>query len=126
MAVSPIATYNSVGNILASATIAASGTRAFDLDFSTKFEGHVQIAITFGTVAATSGLKVDFYRTVAGGSTVDTNVFYSFTIPSVASTTVVFTFPLPWGKYHVIQTNTDSSNSVTVNTVTTATADSVG
>lgn len=126
MAVSPIGTYNSVGNVLASASIAASGTRTYDLDLSGKFEGQPQHAVTFGTVAATSGLQIDVYRQVAGGTVNDTIATFTYSIPSTASTTKTFTLPLQWGKWHVVETNLDGTNGLTVNTVTTATEDSVG
>lgn len=126
MAVSPIGTFNSVGNVLASATIAASGTRTADIDASTKFAVQIQISIVFGTVAATSGLQVDIYRQVAGGTVNDTIATSTYTIPSTASTTKVYTIELGWGKWHVVLTNTDATNSLTGTTATTATADSVG
>lgn len=126
MAVSPIGTFNAVGNQLASATIAASGTRTVDLDLSGKFEGQVQVSVAFGTVAATSGLQLDFFRQVAGGTVNDTIATLTYTIPSTASTTKVYTVPLPWGKWHILETNLDATNSLTVNTVSSDTLDSVG
>lgn len=126
MAVSPIGTFNTLGNGLASASIAASATRTVDFDASGKFEIQVQTAITFGTVAATSGLQLDFFRQVSGGTVNDSIATFTYVIPSTTSTTKTYTIPLPWGKWHMLLTNLDGTNGLTVSTVTTATLDSVG
>lgn len=122
---SPSMTNNSVGDLLTSATIAASGTRTADQAADTKFELGVQISVVFGTVAATSGVQVDFFVRGASGTVNDTITSASYLIPSTASTTKVETFKSPTGKWHLLITNLDATNSVTATTATTITVDAV-
>lgn len=122
---SPSMTLNALGNIRSNATILASGTTTDTLDFSTKFEGQVQVQVTFGTVAATSGLTINIFRLFGSGPTADTIAVTSFTIPSTASTTKAQSFALPTGKYQIQLVNTDATNSVTGANITTSTVDSI-
>jgi hypothetical protein len=116
---------HTAGNLLASATIAAGGNTTFDVDYSAKFEGQVQIAVTFGTVAATSGLQIDVFRRIGSGPAVDTEAISTLTIPSTASTTKDKSFALPTGRYRVKLTNLDATNSVTSVSATDDTIDGV-
>jgi hypothetical protein len=118
-------TSNAQGNLLASATIAASATRNFNLDVSAKFEAEVQLGVTFGTVAATAGLQVQAFRRVGSGPQNDTNPALQFTIPAVASTTAYQSFALPTGRWNVVLTNLDATNAVTATTATSDTVDAV-
>jgi hypothetical protein len=119
MAAPTMTTSNAAGNLLASTTIAASGTNSTtNLDASTAFEAQVQVSVTFGTVAATSGLQVDVFRRIGSGPAVDTVAITSFVIASTASTTVKQSFALPTGRYNIKLTNLDATNSVTLVTLT--------
>src|SRR5262245_9043734 len=100
------------------ASIAASGsanTGANAVNFSTVFEVQLQVSVTFGTVAATSGLRVLVYRAVdaATSSTFDTESFIDFTIASTASTTKLAPMTLGTGLYKITVTNMDATNAVT-------------
>lgn len=121
---SPVMTTSNVaGNLLASTAIAASGNTTFDVDYSTKIEGLIQLSVTFGTVAATSGIQVDVYHRIGSGPAIDTEPITGLTIPSTAGTTKRRSLRLPIGRYRVKLTNLDSSNSVTLVTATDDTFD---
>jgi hypothetical protein len=120
----PSMTFNAKGNVLSNQTITASGTNTQAIDASTKFEVQVQVEVTFGTVAATSGLQVDVYRRFGAGPTDDTISVLTFTVPSTASTTKDQSFALPTGKYDIKLTNLDATNGVTAS-ITTSTVDSI-
>lgn len=123
---SPASTINNAaGNLLASTTITASSNATAILDVSAKFEAAIQASVTFGTVAATSGVQVDVFRRIGSGPAVDTIAATTFTIPSTASTTKLVSFALPTGRYQIKLTNLDATNSVTSVTLTTDTVDSV-
>jgi hypothetical protein len=114
-----IANQASIG---AGATV-TSGANA--LNFSTKLEAQLQAFVTFGTVAATSGLRVDVFRAVdaAASSTFDTIAFLSFVVPSTTSTTKMAPFTVPTGLYQVSVTNLDATNAITNVKVLYATVD---
>jgi len=119
-------TKNALGNALASATVAAAGTTTFDLDFSAKFEGQLVVQGNFGTIAATAGLQVQiFARFDSTPTNATTNPNFTYTIPAVSGLQYSPRIYLPTGVYHVIITNLDASNSVTVVQATTDTVDSV-
>lgn len=119
-------TSNSAGNLLASATIAASANNATtNLDLSAKFEGQIQFVGAFGTVAATAGIQVDCYRRIGSGPVNDTISAVSFVIAAVASTTVKQSFVLPTGRWNIKLTNLDATNSVTTVTLTDDTVDAI-
>jgi hypothetical protein len=83
----PVMTFNTAGNVLASQSLAASATVTVDLNLSGQFEGQLMVTCTFGTVAATSGLKIDIlegYVATPTNPTVNPN--FTYTIPSVSST----------------------------------------
>ncbi len=119
----PVMTANALGNALASGTIVASGTANFNLDFSAKFEGQLVVQGNFGTIAATAGLQIQiFARFDSTPTNATTNPNFTYTIPAVSGLQYSPRIYLPTGVYHVIITNLDASNSVTV---VQATADSV-
>jgi hypothetical protein len=118
-------TYNAIGNILASATITASGASTSGVDLSTKFLGRFQISTVFGTVAATSGVQVDVFNRAGAGPTDDNIAVTTFVIPSTVSTTKVQSFTLPTGKWDIKLTNLDGTNSVTACTITSSTLDAI-
>lgn len=124
-AVSPLMTFGAQAGLLASGSLAASGTSTTTCDLSAVFEGQVQVKSLFGTVAGTSGLQVDVYRRFGAGPTDDTIAVLTFVIPSTASTTKYQSFALPAGKYSVKLTNLDATNAITVE-MTKTTVDSVG
>jgi hypothetical protein len=125
MASPSMTTGNSAGNLLTSTTIAASASTTFNVDLSAKFEGQVQVGVTFGTVAATAGLQVQVFRRVGSGPAVDTAAVTQFVIAAVASTTSLQSFALPTGRYQVKLTNLDATNSVTSVSATDDTIDAV-
>ncbi len=119
----PVMTANALGNALASGTIVASGTANFNLDLSAKFEGQLVVQGNFGTIAATAGLQIQiFARFDSTPTNATTNPNFTYTIPAVSGLQYSPRIYLPTGVYHVIITNLDASNSVTV---VQATADSV-
>jgi hypothetical protein len=119
-------TQNAAGNIRASASLAASATSTTStFDVSAKFGVQAQIGVTFGTVAATSGLQVDIYRSIGSTPVVDTLPITSLVIPAVASTTSSRSIELGTGKYQFKVTNLDATNSVTLVYITGDTIDAV-
>jgi hypothetical protein len=121
----PSMTINAAGNVLASASIAASGTTTANVDVSSKFEVQIQVQTTFGTVAATSGIQIDVFRRIGTGPVVDTVPIQTMTITSTASTTKDLSLALPTGKYQVKLTNLDATNGVTATSITGDTVDGV-
>jgi hypothetical protein len=114
MASPSMTTTNAAGNLLASTSIAASGTNSTtNLDASAAFEAQVQVSVTFGTISSTSGLQIDVYRRIGSGPATDTRPIISLVIPSTASTTTLQSFALPTGRYNIKLTNLDAANSVT-------------
>jgi len=112
------------------ASIAASGTAntgANAINFSAVFEAQLQVSVTFGTVAATSGLRVLVYRAVDAttSSTFDTEQFLDFTIASTASTTKLAPLTLGTGLYKILVQNVDATNAVTNVKILAATVSSV-
>jgi hypothetical protein len=100
------------------ASIAASGsvnTGANAVDFRTVFEAQCQVWVTFGTVAATNGLRVQIYRAVDAptSSTFDSEAFVDFTIPGTTSTSKKAPVTLGTGLYRFVLTNTDATNAIT-------------
>ena len=123
---SPSMTRNAAGNALASQALALSASVTFNLDLSAKFEGQVQIAVTFGTVAATAGLQIQVFRQIGTGPVTDTvGIGVGFTIAATASTTQDASFSLPTGKYQVKLTNLDATNGLTGVSATMDTVDAV-
>lgn len=121
----PSVTENSAANADASASLAASASRTFDVDFRSKFGGEIQIKLTGGgTVAGTNGLKVEWFLNNGTASQVDTKARGSFIIPAVVSQTDYQSFALPTGRWRVKLTNLDASNAVTAS-ATTTTIDSI-
>jgi hypothetical protein len=121
----PSYTANTAGNSLASQSLAASASVDVDIDLSAKFTGYPQVACTFGTVAATSGLKISVYCRVGTGPAVDTEALATPTISSTASTSKKLTIPLRTGKYRLTLLNLDATNGLTAVSVTTDTFDAV-
>jgi hypothetical protein len=118
-------TFNATGNLLGASSLAASANTTFTVDYSAKFEGEIQIAVIFGTVAATSGLQVDVFRRIGSSPVVDTEAVTSFVIPSTASTTKDKSVALPTGKYTIKLTNLDGTNGLTGVSATDATVDAI-
>jgi hypothetical protein len=98
------------------------------IDLSTKIEGQFQVAVTFGTVAATSGLKIEALRAVdqVASSTFDCRIAANtFFIPSTTSTSKRGSFALPTGVWALLTTNTDATNAVTNVSILYATVDGI-
>ena len=113
MSAPSMTTSHSAGNLLASGSLAASANTTFNVDYSAKIGGFIQIAVTFGTVAATSGLQIDVYRRIGSGPVTDTESAMTFLIPSTGSTTKDKSFALPTGRYQIKLTNLDGTNGLT-------------
>ena len=110
----PTYTGNSAANVIASASIAASGTSNANVDYSGVFEAQLNVLNTpGGSVAGTAGLRVDIFRRFGSSPTTATTAFMSYTIPSVASTAASCDIFLGPGKYNVKLTNLDATNAVT-------------
>lgn len=111
-------------NLAASGNV-TSGANAVDL--SGVFEGQFQVFVTFGTVAATAGLRVDCFRAVdaAANSTFDTIAPVSLIVPASTTTSKVTSFSLPTGLWQLSLTNLDATNAVTNVKVLYATVDSI-
>jgi hypothetical protein len=121
----PSMTFNAQAGVLASGSLAASGTSTTAYDVSSKFEGQLQVKNTGGgTVAATNGLKVEVFRRFGAGPVDDTIPVVGFIIPTVASTASYQSVGLPTGKYDVKLTNLDTANAITVE-MTSSSVDSV-
>lgn len=112
----PSYTGNAANNIRASSSLGAGASANYDVVYSGKFEGQVNIKNTPGsTIAATAGVRVDVYRNFGSSPTKAASPFYSVTLPSeVANTAESQDIFLPPGKYNITITNLDASNAVTV------------
>lgn len=124
---SPTMTVNhAAGNLLASTTVnAGTSTTTFDVDYSAKIEGQIQIAATFGTVATTAGLQVDVFRHIGVTPGIDTQAMTTIVIVATGSTTQRKSVALPTGRYRLQITNLDATNNVTGVTATDDTLDGI-
>jgi hypothetical protein len=124
----PTYTPNTAGNALAAGTtIAASASTNFNIDVSAHMEGVLQCSGTGGgTVAATSGMRVDVYPRVGTGPANDTIAQTSVTIPMVVSTASLQSIRLQPGKYNIKFTNLDASNAIADRSATLDTVDISG
>jgi hypothetical protein len=120
----PVMTFGAPGNRLASQALAAATPVSFTLDYSARIVGFIQVAATFGTVAAVAGLQIDVYRRVGTGPAADSIAVATYTIPATASTTQRKSLALPTGRYTVQLTNLDSTNSLSGVQATDDTIDS--
>lgn len=114
--INPSFTFNSAGNIRASASLAASGTANYDVDYSAVIGARVTILNTpGGTVAATRGVRFDIFNRYGSSPTTSATAMIVFTLPSAtASTAETLTVDLTPGKYNLKITNLDTANAVTV------------
>ena len=114
----PTMTFGAAGNALASMSLGANLTTAFNVDVSAKFEGQVNIKVTMGAaVAATAGVKVEIFEGYGSTPTyTTTNPNYTYTIPAGAASAVVYgpKFFVSTGKWQFKLTNLDATNAVTV------------
>jgi len=125
MASPSMTTSHAAGNLFSTPSIAASGTDSFQVDYSTKFEGQVQLSVTFGTVAATAGLQFEARRRIGSGPATDTQAAISGAVAAVGSSTERKSFVLPTGRWDVKLTNLDATNVVTSVTATDDTVDGI-
>lgn len=123
----PNYTGNSAGNVRASASLAASGTANYDVDYSAKFEGQIHVQNTpGGSVSGTRGVRIDIYRRYGSSPTTAPTPFLTFTLPSTtASTAESLDVFVGTGKYNIKITNLDATNAVTVE-ITGDTVDGLG
>lgn len=123
----PVMTFNAAGNVIASGSIAASGTANANVDLSAKVSGLLTVKNTpGGSVAATRGLKVEIFHRYGSSPTTAPSPMITFTLPSQTASTAESTPPitLPPGKYNVKLTNLDGTNAITAE-VTMDTIDSI-
>ena len=112
----PTYTGNADGNIITSASLAASTSTTGDYDAQGVYEVQVHVLNTpGGTVSATRGVRIDVYRKYGNGPTVGESPFMTFTLPSATiSTAESIDFFLPTGIYQIKLTNLDAAQAVTV------------
>ena|SRR5215510_6758316 len=122
----PVYTGNSAGNIRASASLSASATANYDVDYSTVIEAQIHVKNTpGGSVSGTRGLRIDIYRNYGSSPTLGQSPVMTYTLPSAtASTAESGDFYLSTGKYNIKITNLDAAQAVTVE-ITGDTVDSV-
>jgi len=119
-------TFNAAGNVRTSASLAASGTASYSLDYAAKVEGQVTVQNTPGAnVSTTRGVRVEFFPRY-GSTPADSNIpAMAYDLPSaVASTAESKTFFVGTGKWAVKITNLDATYAVTVE-ITDATVDGI-
>lgn len=111
----PTYTGNTANNVIASGSIAASGTANANVDYSAVLEAQIHVINTpGGSVAATRGLKVEVFRRYGATPTTAESALLTFTLPSAtASTAESLDVYLGPGKYNIKLTNLDASNAVT-------------
>jgi len=113
---SPSMTFGAAGNVIASASIGASGTSSSSaLDYSAKIEAQIHVKNTpGGSVAATRGLQIEVFREYSTGPTLGQTAFLTVVLPSaVANTAESDDIWLQTGKYLIKLTNLDATNAVT-------------
>ena len=122
----PSMTFNAAGNADASASLAASAARSFNIDVSAKWLGNLTIKNTpGGSVSATRGLRVDVYHRYGNSPTTAATASWTITLPSAtASTAEHQRIPVPTGKWAITMTNIDAAQAITVE-ATLDTIDSV-
>ena len=110
----PSYTGNTANNVIASASIGASGTTNASVDYSAVFEAQIHVINTpGGSVAATRGLKVEVFRRYGATPTTGETAMLTYTLPSAtASTAESLDFYLPTGKYNIKLTNLDGTNAI--------------
>lgn len=114
--ISPDFTFNAAGNVRASASLAASASANYDVDYSAVIEAILTFKNTPGaSISATRGVRLDFYQRYGNGPTTPATPYLSTVMPSeTASTTETATVKLPPGKYNVAVTNLDAAQAVTL------------
>lgn len=112
----PSMTFNSAGNVRSSASLAASGTANYDVDYSAKMWGLLHFKNTpGGSVSGTRGVQIDVYDRYGSGPATGETPIMTVTMPSAAASTAESTqIRLPTGKYNCKITNLDASQAVTV------------
>ena len=112
----PSFAFNSAGNIRSSASLAASGTANYDVDYSAVMQALVTVKNTpGGSVSSTRGVRVDVYARYGSSPTTSASPVQTFTLPSAtASTTEDLVIWLGPGKYNIKITNLDTGQAVTV------------
>lgn len=125
MSAPSMTTNHAAGNLLASSSLAAGASTTFDVDYSAKLEGQIQIGATFGTVAATAGLQVDVYRRIGAGPATDTIPITTFVIAAAASSSKLQSLALATGRYRVKLTDLDATNGLTAVSATDDTIDAL-
>jgi hypothetical protein len=120
MATATTVTYTAgaAGNVITSASLAASATAnsSTAMDFSAAFEGQVHVKNTpGGSVAATRGVTIEVFRRYGTTPTTAQTAMLTYTLPSAtASTAESLDLFLPPGVYNIKLTNLDATNAVTV------------
>lgn len=125
LSATPTTTYNAAGNILATGTtLAASGTNTTSIiDYSNTLGGEVGVTVTGGgTVAATSGVRVEVQPALDSTPNYSTVARPQIDLTTVASTVTSYSVRLPNGKFRIKLTNLDATNAVTVSVTSNPTA----
>jgi hypothetical protein len=116
----PTYTRASVGNVVGSTSLAASGTATFTFAIgdsvattSSALGGTLQLYVVATTVAGTNGLQWTISKTADTTPTYSTVAYATGpTIPAVSSSTTSACLDLPPGQYQANLTNLDGTNSI--------------
>lgn len=112
----PTLEYGAAGNADASASLAASTARSFNVDVSDKWLGMLMIKNTpGGSVAATRGVRVDVYERYGTSPTDAATPSWSLSMPSLTASTAEHLPIKLWpGLWKITLTNLDATNAVTL------------
>ena len=123
---SPSMTENAIGNIRASATLAAGGSATYEINNTTKFLMKCLAQCTFGTEAGSFGFQVQCADMFGGtGGTIAKNPEVNTIVTAAASAIGNASFDVGPGRVLVTLTNLDATNALTLVTLTDTTLDSV-
>ena len=99
-------------SLLTSTTLAGGGSTTFNVDFSAKVSGTVQVGGTFGSISTTAGIQIEVFRRVGSGPTTDTQAALPAILAAISGAQAK-SIALGTGRYTVKLTNLDTSNAVT-------------
>jgi hypothetical protein len=112
----PLETAGTAGNVIASGSLAASGTANATVDFNTGgcFGGDICLRITTATAAATNGCRLDIFPQGDASGNFDTVAVQTYSFSGLSSSsTYQKTVRTYTGIYKVVITNLDATNAIT-------------
>jgi hypothetical protein len=116
---------HNTGNVRASASLAASASVSYDVDWSAFYEILLGITSTAGTVSGTNGLRVQVAPRSGSTPATATESWLDFSIPSVASSTARYVRSISPARYTITITNLDTVNALTAVVLETSTLDTL-